>query len=167
MKKIGIFYGSTSGKTVGIVDEIEFYLRGTDYETFDVANGIDELESFDNLIFVSPTYGVGELQADWEAVLPKLKETNFSGKVVGIVGLGNQYAFGESFVGAMKHLYDIVISNSGKVVGFTSIDGYHYEECEALVGNEFVGLALDENNQDDDTPDRIKNWINQIKPEFN
>ena len=27
MKKIGIFYGTTSGNTTGIVDEIEFYLR--------------------------------------------------------------------------------------------------------------------------------------------
>ena len=73
MKKIGIFYGTTSGITAGIVDEIEFYLRGEEYEVFDVANGIDEMENIENLILVSPTYGVGELQKDWENVYDKLK----------------------------------------------------------------------------------------------
>lgn len=166
MKKIGIFYGTTSGKTLGIIDEIEFYLRGTDYEVFDVANGASQLKDFENLILISPTYGVGELQKDWANAYEDLKTTDFNGKVVGIVGLGNQYAFGESFVGAMKHLYDAVISQGGTVVGFTSIEGYHYEECEAVINDKFVGLALDESNQDDDTPDRIQAWLEEIKPLF-
>ena len=62
MKKIGIFYGTTSGNTTGIVDEIEFYLRKDDYQTYNVADGISEIKDYENLILVSPTYGVGELQ---------------------------------------------------------------------------------------------------------
>ena len=167
MKKIGIFYGTTSGITAGIVDEIEFYLRGEEYEVFDVANGIDEMENIENLILVSPTYGVGELQKDWENVYDKLKDLDFTNKVVGIVGVGNQFAFGESYVGAMRKLYDAVTAKGAKVIGFTSTEGYSYEETESVVDDKFIGLALDESNQDNETPDRIKAWIEEIKPLFN
>ncbi len=167
MKKIGIFYGTTSGITAGIVDEIEFYLRGEEYEVFDVANGIDKMENLENLILVSPTYGVGELQKDWENVYDELKSLDFTNKIVGIVGVGNQFAFGESYAGAMRKLYDAVIAKGAKVVGFTSTEGYSYEETESVIDNEFVGLALDESNQDNETPDRIKAWIEEIKPLFN
>lgn len=167
MKKIGIFYGSTSGTTTGIVDELEFYLRKDDYQVYDVANGIDELEQYENLILITPTYGVGELQADWENVASQLKNIDFSGKTVGLIGLGNQYAFGESFVGGIKILYDIVTKNGGSIVGFTSTQGYHYEESEAVIGDQFVGLAIDEGNQGDHTPEKIKTWVDTIKPSFN
>ena len=167
MKKIGIFYGTTSGITAGIVDEIEFYLRGEEHEVFDVANGIDEMENIENLILVSPTYGVGELQKDWETVYDKLKSLDFNNKVVGIVGVGNQFAFGESYVGAMRKLYDAVTAKGAKIVGFTSTEGYSYEETESVVDDRFIGLALDESNQDNETPDRIKAWIEEIKPLFN
>ncbi|MGL4904997.1 MAG: flavodoxin domain-containing protein, partial [Cetobacterium sp.] len=135
MKKIGIFYGTTSGITAGIVDEIEFYLKKVDYEVFDVADGIDQMSQLENLILVSPTYGVGELQKNWENVYEEFKNIDFSGKVVGIVGVGNQFAFGESYVGAMRKLYDVVEKNKGKVVGFTSTEGYKYEETEAVIDN--------------------------------
>ncbi|MGL5377216.1 MAG: flavodoxin [Cetobacterium sp.] len=167
MKKIGIFYGTTSGITAGIVDEIEFYLKKVDYEVFDVADGIDQMSQLENLILVSPTYGVGELQKNWENVYEEFKNIDFSGKVVGIVGVGNQFAFGESYVGAMRKLYDVVEKNKGKIVGFTSTEGYKYEETEAVIDNMFIGLALDESNQDNETPDRIKAWIEEIKPLFN
>lgn len=167
MKKIGIFYGTASGNTTGIVDEIEFYLRKDDYQTYNVADGISEIKDYENLILVSPTYGVGELQEDWNNVFEEFKNIDFTGKTVAIAGLGNQFAFGESYVGAMKILYDAVVKNGAKVIGFTSTEGYHYEETEAVVDGKFVGLALDEGNQGTDTPDRIKEWIEKIKPYFN
>ena len=133
MKKIGVFYGTTSGTTAGVVDELEFYLRKNDYEVHNVADGISSLSEYENLILVTPTYGVGELQTDWENVYDEFCKIDFTGKVVGLIGLGNQYAFGESFVGGIKVLYDVVINNGGKVVGFTSTEGYHYEESEAVI----------------------------------
>lgn len=164
-KKIGIYYGTTSGTTSGIVDEIEFQLKGEDCYIHNVEEGIDSMEEYENLILVSPSYGVGELQKDWENVYEKFKKIDFTGKIIGIVGVGNQYAFGESYVGAMKILYDVV-KDKGKVVGLTSTEGYHYEETKSIENGKFVGLALDETNQDNETPNRIKNWISEIKPFF-
>ena len=167
MKKIGVFYGTTTGITTGIVDEVEFYLRKDEHEVYNVADGIDELPNYENLILITPTYGVGELQVHWAKVADKLKTIDFTGKKVGLIGLGNQFAFGESFIGAIKILYDIVVKNGGEVIGFTSTDGYMFQESEAVVDGKFVGLAIDEGNQGDYTPERIENWLNEIKPHFN
>ncbi len=167
MKKIGIFYGTTSGITAGIVDEIEFYLKGKEYQVYDVAEGVEEMKNLENLILVSPTYGVGELQRDWEKTFEEFKGIDFTGKVVGIVGVGNQLAFGESYVGAMRKLYDVVSRKGATVVGFTSTEGYRYEETESVIDDKFIGLALDESNQDNETPDRIKAWVEEIMPKFN
>lgn len=166
MKKIGVFYGSTSGNTTAIVDEVEFYLRKEEYEVINVADGIKGIEEYENLILISPTYGVGELQADWENVSSDLEKVDFSDKKVGIIGLGNQFAFGESFVGAMRVLYDIVIKNGGTIVGMTKDEGYSYEETNAVIEGNFVGLALDESNQGSQTPEKIEAWIDDIKKSF-
>lgn len=166
MEKIGIFYGSNTGKTAAIAEEIEFNLRKDNYETINVADGIDKISEFKNLILLTPTYGVGEVQEDWAAVMPQLEKIDFTGKKVAVAGLGNQFAFGESFVGGMRVLYDVVIKNGGEVIGFTSNEGYRYEESNAVIGNQFVGLAIDENNQDDETPERVMNWISELKKSF-
>ena len=166
MEKIGIFYGSNTGKTAAIAEEIEFNLRKDNYETINVADGIDKISEFKNLILLTPTYGVGEVQEDWAAVMPQLEKIDFTGKKVAVAGLGNQFAFGESFVGGMRVLYDVVIKNGGEVIGFTSNEGYRYEESNAVIGDQFVGLAIDENNQDDETPERVMNWISELKKNF-
>ena len=88
------------------------------------------------------------------------------GEVVGLVGLGNQFAFGESFCGGIRHLYDVIVKKGAKVVGFTSTDGYHYEETSIIEDGKFIGLALDEENQANLTPKRIGDWITEIKKEF-
>ena len=167
MKAIGIYYGTTQGVTTGIVDEVEFYLRKVDYEIHDVADGIDGLENYENLILITPTYGVGELEAHWEAIIEDFKKIDFTGKVIGLIGLGNQFAFGESYVGALKILYDIIIKNGGKIVGMTSTEGYGFQESEAIVDDKFVGLALDETNQGELTPDRVEAWMEDVLPKFN
>lgn len=166
MKKIGIFYGTTSGKTAAIVEEIEFNLKKLDFETFNVADGIQNITEFENLILVTPTYQVGELQKDWDLRKEELKKIDFTGKKVGLVGLGNQFAFGESYADGMRILYDIVKENGAKVVGFTSSLGYSYQETNSVIDGNFIGLALDEAHQDDLTPDRIENWITEIKKSF-
>ncbi|MGB6129744.1 MAG: flavodoxin [Psychrilyobacter sp.] len=165
MNKIGLFYGTTGGRTTGIVDEFDFNLRD-EVEIFDVANGIEKIKEFENLILVTPSYGFGELEAHWEAVIEDFKKIDLNGKTLALVGLGSQTTFGESFVGALEILYKIIIKNGGKIIGLTSTDGYHFEECDAIIEGKFMGLVLDEENQDDMTPDRIYDWLEVIKNGF-
>ena len=46
MKTVGIFFGTTGGKTQEVVDIIAAQLG--DAQVFDVANGVAEMEVFDN-----------------------------------------------------------------------------------------------------------------------
>lgn len=167
MKKIGIYFGSTAGVTTGIVDEVEFYLKKENYKVHDVAGGIDEIEDYDNLILITPTYGVGELEEHWKNVYDDFAKKDLKDKKVAIIGLGNQFAFGESFVGGMRKLYDAAIKDGAQIVGKTSIDGYTFEESDAVIDGKFVGLVIDETNQGDLTPDRIADWMEEIKTQFN
>lgn len=164
--KIGIFYGSTSGNSEAIAEELAFYLKKEDITSYNVANGIENIVDYKNIILITPTYGVGELQKDWELVKEAFKNIDFSDKIVALIGLGNQFAFGESFIGAIRILYDIILKNNGKIVGFTSPDGYLFKESEAIINDQFVGLALDETNQGNKTPERIERWLKNIIPEF-
>lgn len=164
--KIGIFYGSTSGNSEAIAEELEFYLKNKDVISHNVANGIENIIDFKNIILISPTYGVGELQKDWELAKETLENIDFSDKIVALIGLGNQFAFGESFIGAIRILYDIIIKNNGKIIGFTNTDGYLFKESEAIINDQFVGLALDETNQGNKTPERIEKWLKNVIEEF-
>lgn len=166
MKKIGIFYGTSGSTTLGVVDELEYQLKKEDYQTYNVKDGIEAMKDYENLILITPTYGVGELQPHWQKQYDVLSQIDFHGKVVGLIGLGNQFAFGESFVGALRVLYDIVSKNGGKVVGFVSDKEYSHEETTAVIDGNFVGLPIDETNQGSKTPQRIISWLELIKKEM-
>ncbi|KDE63153.1 flavodoxin [Fusobacterium necrophorum] len=166
MKKIGIFYGTSGSTTLGVVDELEYQLKKEDYQTYNVKDGIEAMKDYENLILITPTYGVGELQPHWQKQYDVLSKIDFHGKVVGLIGLGNQFAFGESFVGALRVLYDVVNKNGGKVVGFVSDKEYSHEETTAVIDGNFVGLPIDETNQGSKTPQRIISWLEVVKKEM-
>lgn len=165
MKKIGIFYGSDSGNTQGVCEKIADKLGKDNVELVDVAKASkDQLVSFDNLILASSTYGSGDLQTDWEDFIGSLDESDFSGKTIALVGLGDQDTYSDTFCDALYHLYDK--AKGGKIIGKTSTNGYNFDDSKAVDGDKFVGLALDEDNQDDLSDDRITNWVNEIKSQF-
>ena len=49
------------------------------------------------------------------------------------------------------------------IVGQWPIEGYDFYESEGVKGDHFFGLALDEDNQEELTDERIKKWIEIIK----
>ncbi|GAO28782.1 flavodoxin 1 [Geofilum rubicundum JCM 15548] len=61
---------------------------------------------------------------------------------------------------------EFVEERGGKVVGLTSTKGYSYEGSRAERGDQFVGLALDIENQAALTNERIKNWMEVVVKEF-
>ena len=48
--------------------------------------------------------------------------------------------------------------------GGVSADGYQFSSSVAVVDGNFVGLALDEVNESDRTPQRIDDWIATLRP---
>ena len=111
----------------------------------------------------SSTWGIGELQDDWNDFLDKLKAKNLSGKTVAIFGCGDSASFGGSFCDAIGIIYNELQGSGCQFAGSVDTDGYSYDSSEACVDGQFVGLPLDESNESDQTDKRIDAWISGLK----
>ena len=168
MSQIGLFFGSTTGKTESVAEMIQ-ELLGEDVVTLhnmaDVED-VNELDAYDKLIIGSPTWNIGDLQDDWEALYEELDNLDFSGKTVAYFGTGDQIGYSENFMDAAGILEEKISGNGGKTIGLWSADGYDFEESKAVKNGKFIGLAIDEDNQSELTEERVSKWVAQIKSEF-
>lgn len=157
--KTAIFYGSTTGTTEMVAGKVG-ELLGAEVLS---ATEIDRVEEYDFVIFATSTWGMGDLQDGWYEALDKLKTKNLSGKKVGLIGIGDQFGFGDTFVDGIGTIYEEIKDMGINLVGKTSTDGYSFSGSKAVVDDEFVGLVIDENNQSELTDERINAWVEKVK----
>ena len=169
MAKIGLFYGSTTGKTESAAEAIQAEFGGDSVVTLhDISEAeASDFNNYENIIIACPTWDIGELQADWQGYYEdELNSVDFNSKKVAYFGTGDQIGYSENFQDAMGILEEKISAMGSTTVGYWSTDGYDFEESKAVKNGKFVGLALDEDNQDDLTESRIKKWVSQLKSEF-
>ncbi len=165
MSKVGLIYGSDGGMTEDVCKRLVKILGEDNIDLIEVLNSsTDEVSSYDKLILASSTWGSGDLQSDWEDFEDNLDEIDFSGKTVALLGLGDQDGYGDTFAESLYLLHEKV--KDATIIGQTSTDGYDYEESLAVVDDMFLGLVIDEDNQDDLTDERLEAWANQIKADL-
>ncbi|MDU7693093.1 MAG: flavodoxin [Helicobacter sp.] len=165
MKKIGVFYGTDGGNTRDIIEQIADQIGKENVEIKDISKASkDEVLGFDNLILATPTYGAGDLQSDWDDIIGDFSESDFAGKTIALVGIGDQDSYSDTFADGISAIY--AVAKGGNVIGQTSTDGYEFDDSQSVVDGKFVGLILDQDNQDDLTDERIKNWVSDIKSKF-
>ncbi|MGF1486608.1 MAG: flavodoxin FldA [Prochloraceae cyanobacterium] len=168
MSKIGLFYGSTTGNTETAAETIQKEFGGENvvklHNIVDAENS--DFEAYDCLIIGCPTWNIGELQADWEGYLDELDSIEFNGKKVAYFGTGDQVGYTDNFQDAMGILEEKIASLGATTVGYWPTDGYDFEGSKATKNGNFVGLALDEDNQSELSEQRIKDWVAKLKQEF-
>ena len=165
MNKIAILYGSSGGNTESVTKQIETLLNN-EVDIYNVDSvSLEQIKNYPYFILGTSTSGVGDLQDDWESFLPSFSKMDFSGKKVALFALGDSASFSSSFAESMKVIYD-EIHDKATVVGAVADEGYTYDSSAAVVDGMWVGLPLDEDNECDMTGERLKNWIEKIKPEF-
>ena len=164
MAEIGIFYGSSTGNTKDVSVKLQAALGGDLHNITDV--DAESISSYKYVVLATSTWGAGDLQDDWEDFFPNLDDVDFSGKKVAIMGLGDQENYGDDFVDGMAVLAEKVEELGGSIVGYTSTDGYSYDYSKAEKDGQFIGLAIDEDNQSDQTDGRIKAWVADLQKEF-
>lgn len=160
MGKTIVVFGSSTGTCESIAGKIAERIGAEAISVIDLTN--DVITENDNLLIGTSTWGVGELQDDWYDGVETLKGADLSGKVVAVFGCGDSVSYGDTFCAAMKELYDAAKDAGATVVGEVDTDGYIFDGSDAVVDNKFVGLALDDINEDDKTDSRIDAWIGQI-----
>ena len=104
------------------------------------------------------------MQDDWYDGIKVIKNADLSGKTVALFGCGDSESYPDTFVGGMAEIYNAVKKAGANVIGAVATDGYTFDESESVVDDKFVGLALDEVNEDGKTDERIDAWVAEIKP---
>ena len=165
--KIGLFYGTTTGKTEIVAETIQKALEDIAVDLHDISKAeATDFNDYEHLIIGSPTWNLGDLQDDWDAFFSDLDEIDFSGKKIAYFGTGDQNGYGDSFVDAVGILEEKISERGGKTIGYTTTEGYFHTASKAIRDGKFCGLAIDEDNQPHLTKKRINAWIPQLKQEF-
>lgn len=168
---IGLFFGSTGGAGAAVADLIKDLIEETHLATVDIHDvgytDLKEMERYDYLILGVSTWNVGQLQDDWDLKFSQLDAIDLSGKPVAIYGMGDQYGYPDSFVDAIGILSEKVIDRGAEPAGFQLVDdSYAFEYSQAVIDGVFVGLALDEDNQNELTQARVKTWVATVLEDF-
>ena len=157
-----VVFGSSTGTCEAIAEKIAQKLG---CEALDVQNlTADVVNNNQNLILGTSTWGAGELQDDWYDGLKVLQGADLSGKTIALFGCGDCESYGDTFVGGIGELFNALKTSGATFVGAVDIDGYTFGDSEAVVDGKFVGLPLDDVNEDDKTDARIEAWIAAISP---
>lgn len=165
MNKTCIIYGSSTGTCENIAQQLADKLGVDSADVYNAADiSADTVADYKNLLLGTSTWGAGELQDDWYDGLKALKAADLNGKVVAIFGCGDCESYCDTFCGGMGELYEGLEGSGATFVGAVSTDGYSYDDSTAVVDGKFVGLALDDVNEDDKTESRLDAWVEKIKP---
>ncbi|WP_281698943.1 flavodoxin FldA [Hallella colorans] len=157
MSKTIVVYGSSTGTCESIAQTIASKLGAEVIAVSDLT--AEQLAEADNILLGSSTWGAGELQDDWYDGIEIVKKADLSGKKVAVFGCGDSASYSDTFCSAMKELYDAAQEAGATLVGAVSTDGYEFDDSDAVVDGHFVGLALDDVNEDSKTEERIDAWI--------
>ncbi|MFC2114702.1 flavodoxin [Bacteroidota bacterium] len=122
--------------------------------------------SYDLLIMSLPTWFDGELPNYWDEFVPEIEDMKLKGKSFALYGLGDQKGYPENFGDAVGIMGELLETLGGRLIGFTSIEGYVFESSRAIRDDKFMGLMLDQDNQANLSGKRIKDWVSQIRKEL-
>ncbi len=171
MKKVGLFYWPKNGNVECCAKKIltKFPREQIELHSIDEINDI-RLENFDLFIVGGSTVGadVWEKSADsncWFDFFKIVVNVDLKDKPVAVFGLGDQILYPDHFVDVIKIIKDEFEMGSAKLIGRWPTDGYEFTGSESVEGDKFFGLALDEDQQNDMTDERIDAWVKQILKE--
>lgn len=164
MEKVGIFFGTSTGNTENIAKAIA---KKIDADLFDVSGKpIQEIARYQNLILGTSTWGLGDLQDDWERFLPELAKIDLTGKTIALFGLGDSGSYPDTFVDGMGTIYHTIAGKGCQIIGEVDCSEYSFDSSTAVSDGNFVGLALDQDNEEGLTSVRLNNWLSKIGQEF-
>ena len=163
MKKVGIIYGSSTGTCETIANSIAQKL-GVD--SADVMNAgeitVVKVNPYEVLLLGTSTWGDGEVQDDWYDGLKVLKSADLKGKTIALFGCGDSESYCDTFCDGIGVLYEDLKDSGCTIVGKVPTDGYNFSSSISVVDGMFVGLPLDDINEDNKTKARIDAWLEEI-----
>jgi flavodoxin I len=172
MNKIAIFFGPLDGAVHKVAEKIKEAIGEEKVVMVPVQDAtVADLEKYDKIIFGLSTVGKETWHAkynnnDWAKFLPEISKTRYEGKNLAIFGLGDHVTYAATFVDHIGLLARELMKNGAKLVGQVSTDGYEFDDSEAIIDGKFLGLPVDEDFEPEMTDERVKNWVELLRPHF-
>tara|TARA_A100001015_G_scaffold252740_1_gene292514 strand:- start:3545 stop:4060 length:516 start_codon:yes stop_codon:yes gene_type:complete len=169
MEKIGMFWGSNTGNQEEAAGFLKDYMISEDFEIDEYNSAEQEPKNmldYKYLIIGCPTWHIGELQDDWDFIYEDYKKLDFTGIRAAFFGCGDQVGYPDNFLDAIGYLAKPFIENRGELVGRWPIEGYEFDVSEAQEGEEFLGLGLDNDNEEELTEERLIIWAELNRDEL-
>ena len=166
---IALFFGSTTGNTEDIADQIRDIFGADEIDIYNVADdSVALMHDYDTIICGIPTWDYGELQADWEDIWDEIDSLELAGKQFACFGCGDQIGYPEWYQDAIGLLHDKLLAQGGSPIGYWPTEGYTFETSKAATADrsQFVGLAVDEDTQHELTDQRVSAWCAQLQQEI-
>lgn len=164
---VGLLYATQTGNTETVAETIA---EATGLEAADVSEyGAEDLAEYDGLIIGTPTWNTGadEMRSGsaWDDLLDDIKGVDFSGKTVAVFGCGDSASYGDNFCDGIEELHETFAAAGAKLIGYVDSSSYQHTESKSVKDGKFLGLPLDQDNEDDQTEGRVANWVTQLKSE--
>ena len=96
MEKIGLFWGSNTGNQEEATNFLTDYMKseGYDIDLYNIAETPPaKMLDYKKLIIGCPTWHIGELQDDWDAIYEEYKKLDFSNVTAAFFGCGDQVGY--------------------------------------------------------------------------
>lgn len=164
MKKIGIFFGTTTGVTEEIAHKIAASLGVADTDVMNVADvAPSSVAPFDLLMFGCSTWGDGDMQDDMHDFLDGVAALDLENKQIALFGCGDD-TMADTFCNAVGEMYSALKDSQATFVGEFDADGYSFQHSKAQMENgRMRGLVIDEVNHPELTTARIARWCDTLR----
>jgi flavodoxin I len=164
---VGLFYSTQTGNTETVAGVIA---EKAGVEAMDVGEiSAEDLTGYDGLIVGCPTWNTGADEyrsgTAWDDLLDEVKDIDLAGKHVAVFGCGDSQGYGDNFCDGIEELHETFKAAGAKMVGYVNAGDYQHQESKSVRGDKFLGLPLDEDNENDLTEGRVEAWVAQLKGE--
>jgi flavodoxin I len=171
MKKVAIIYWPKKGNTEKAARHIHSKFPEGQAELFTIKEiNTAEFSLYDAFIIGAPTTGADHwteaYKSVWMDFFFRLSKAGIKGKPFAIFGLGDQILYPYNFVDGMKDIKEEFEKYGAIHYGSWPVKGYEYKDSESIIDGEFIGLALDEDQQPEMTEERVTAWTDMIKKDF-
>ena len=173
MSKTALFYSPEGGNVNRVANKLGEMIGNDKVDIIPVKEvEKEDIDKYNQIILVGSTVGADHwnnetIVDEWPEFFTKIKEISFEKKKVALVGLGNSVLYPEHFADGMAVLYERIKKQNAEILGLVDAKDYDFTDSEA-VNDEgfFCGLAIDEDNEEELTTERLEKWISILKADF-
>ena len=173
MSKTALFYSPVGGNVNSVANKLGALIGNDKVDVIPVKEvEKEDVDKYDQIILAGSTVGTDHwsnetIVDEWPEFFTKIREISFENKKFAIIGLGNSLLYPDHFADGMAIMYEKLSKLDARIYGKVDTKGYDFTDSESLDDDGFFcGLAIDEDNEDELTAERLENWISILKPDF-